>query len=165
MNKISLIESLTRVVNISGMERKSISKPSVSINRKWLLDLHPYNLIIWYHFQCLSSSVERLFGDIKRYSGTVYHCVTWKSSWWPAGRPRTRRLLGLIKVRAKKSNLEESVFPLCVRMLIFVQQLFYSCTSEVIVPNWLTLMEKLGRREDENDGSTLLVRTVDELSF
>ena len=37
-------------------------------------------------------------------------------------------------------------------MLVFVQQLLYFCTSEVVEPNWNGLMKRLGE-----------VRTVDEL--
>ncbi len=38
-------------------------------------------------------------------------------------------------------------------MLVFVQQLLYFCTAEVIEPNWQNLMAKLKQQELEKDGS------------
>jgi hypothetical protein len=56
------------------------------------------------------------------------------------------------------------------RMLIFVQQLLYFCTSEVIEPNWRAFMSRLHASEDKPDGSPedeatpgAPKRTVDEL--
>ena len=51
------------------------------------------------------------------------------------------------------------------RMLVFVQQFTYYCTSEVIEPNWHTLMARVnGDSTTGRDGSTQKVnRTVDEL--
>ena len=48
-------------------------------------------------------------------------------------------------------------FTLRARMLVYVQQLLYFCTSEVIEPNWQAFMEKL------KNGSKSAVGTVDEL--
>ena len=49
-------------------------------------------------------------------------------------------------------------------MLIFVQQLLYFCTAEVIEPNWTKFMSRLDPKEsgdgDDKPGGT---RTVDEL--
>ena len=55
------------------------------------------------------------------------------------------------------------VFTLRARMLVFVQQLLYFCTAEVIEPNWQNLMKKLNTKEDGKDTGTPIVRTVDEL--
>ena len=55
------------------------------------------------------------------------------------------------------------VFTLRARMLVFVQQLLYFCTAEVIEPNWQNLMKKLNSKEDGKDGAGPTVRTVDEL--
>ena len=53
------------------------------------------------------------------------------------------------------------------RMLVFVQQTLYYCTSEVIEPNWQALMARVNGddRLDRNGrpGSSKLTRTVDEL--
>lgn len=56
------------------------------------------------------------------------------------------------------------------RMLIFVQQLLYFCTSEVIEPNWRAFMSRLHTSDDNPEASTdkeaapnAPKRTVDEL--
>ena len=52
------------------------------------------------------------------------------------------------------------------RMLVFVQQTLYYCTSEVIEPNWQALMARVnGDNQDKNGrpGSQKVTRTVDEL--
>ncbi|KAK4694803.1 gamma-tubulin complex component 2, partial [Lecanoromycetidae sp. Uapishka_2] len=52
------------------------------------------------------------------------------------------------------------------RMLVFVQQTLYYCTSEVIEPNWQALMARVnGDNQDRNGrpGSQKVTRTVDEL--
>jgi gamma-tubulin complex component 2 len=54
------------------------------------------------------------------------------------------------------------VFTLRARMLVFVQQLLYFCTAEVIEPNWQALMARLNSK-DGNKSGTSPVRTVDEL--
>lgn len=49
---------------------------------------------------------------------------------------------------------KRKAWTLRARMLVFVQQLLYFCTSEVIEPNWLALMARLNERsEDEGGGS------------
>lgn len=51
------------------------------------------------------------------------------------------------------------------RMLVFVQQTLYYCTSEVIEPNWQALMARVNGDDklDGRPGSSKPTRTVDEL--
>ncbi len=50
------------------------------------------------------------------------------------------------------------------RMLVFIQQLLYFCTAEVIEPNWQSLMERVnGTDKDNHEGPKQVNRTVDEL--
>ena len=51
------------------------------------------------------------------------------------------------------------------RMLCFVQQLLYFCTSEVIEPNWVAFMSRLNSAESSEDAveGPKVKRTVDEL--
>lgn len=53
------------------------------------------------------------------------------------------------------------------RMLMFVQQTLYYCTSEVIEPNWQALMVRVNGNDNHNrngrPGSSKPTRTVDEL--
>jgi len=64
---------------------------------------------------------------------------------------------------------KRKAWTLRARMLIFVQQLIYYCTSEVIEPNWQSLMNRIDAgQKAENDGekkeeSIQVKRTVDEL--
>ena len=60
-------------------------------------------------------------------------------------------------------------------MLVFVQQLLYYCTAEVIEPNWVSLMSRLKEESSSEDvkgkgkdgepetGPKQVKRTVDEL--
>jgi len=73
------------------------------------------------------------------------------------------------KSRPGDKNLElwkRRMWTLRARMLSFVQQFMYYCTSEVIEPNWHTLMAKLnGTQTAKREGSAeqTVNRTVDEL--
>lgn len=60
---------------------------------------------------------------------------------------------------------KRKAWTLRARMLIFVQQLIYYCTSEVIEPNWQALVNRLNAgQKAETDGEEAQVkRTVDEL--
>ena len=55
------------------------------------------------------------------------------------------------------------VWTLRSRMLVFVQQLLYFCTAEVIEPNWQSFMARLETNDDGIDGPDGGGRTVDGL--
>lgn len=80
------------------------------------------------------------------------------------------------KHRSKNPRIElwkRKAWTLRARMLVFVQQLLYYCTAEVIEPNWVSLMSRLnaeGREDvkgkgkaDDEQGAPQVKRTVDEL--
>ncbi|KAF2726940.1 spindle pole body component 97 [Polyplosphaeria fusca] len=80
------------------------------------------------------------------------------------------------KHRSKNPRIElwkRKAWTLRARMLVFVQQLLYYCTAEVIEPNWVLLMSRLkeeskedtkGKTKATDDGTAPQVkRTVDEL--
>ncbi|KAF2710910.1 hypothetical protein K504DRAFT_375427 [Pleomassaria siparia CBS 279.74] len=84
--------------------------------------------------------------------------------------------LGAWKHRSKNPRIEawkRRAWTLRARMLVFVQQLLYYCTAEVIEPNWVSLMSRLKEegKEDvkskskatEDGPSPQVKRTVDEL--
>ncbi|KAI9657133.1 MAG: hypothetical protein M1821_003299 [Bathelium mastoideum] len=66
---------------------------------------------------------------------------------------------------------KRKAWTLRARMLVFVQQLLYYCTAEVIEPNWQSLMSRLNPSDDEVGKDALtgaahprqVTRTVDEL--
>lgn len=72
-------------------------------------------------------------------------------------------------VTRKIENWKRRAWCLRSRMLCFVQQLLYFCTSEVIEPNWVAFMSRLSNAEDDekaenfNDVAPKVKRTVDEL--
>ncbi|KAF2250641.1 spindle pole body component 97 [Trematosphaeria pertusa] len=83
---------------------------------------------------------------------------------------------GAWKHRSKNPRIElwkRRAWTLRARMLVFVQQLLYYCTAEVIEPNWVSLMSRLneegkeegkGKGKASGEGGTPQVkRTVDEL--
>lgn len=80
---------------------------------------------------------------------------------------------GAWKHRSKNVRIEHwkrRAWTLRARMLVFVQQLLYYCTAEVIEPNWVALMSRLseeGRGDGKDKGKATeyggVERTVDEL--
>ncbi|KAF2878286.1 Spc98 family-domain-containing protein [Massariosphaeria phaeospora] len=79
------------------------------------------------------------------------------------------------KHRSKNPRIElwkRKAWTLRARMLVFVQQLLYYCTAEVIEPNWVSLISRLneegkedvkGKGKAAGDGPQQVKRTVDEL--
>jgi gamma-tubulin complex component 2 len=81
------------------------------------------------------------------------------------------------KHRSKNPRIEQwkrRAWTLRARMLVFVQQLTYYCTSEVIEPNWVSLMSRIseekkaegkgkGKTMEDDSGGPHVKRTVDEL--
>ena len=67
---------------------------------------------------------------------------------------------------ARIERAKRKAWTLRARMLIFVQQLIYYCTAEVIEPNWQSLMSRLDAGERTGHGAAVsegVKRTVDEL--
>jgi gamma-tubulin complex component 2 len=81
------------------------------------------------------------------------------------------------KHRSKNPRIElwkRKAWTLRARMLVFVQQLTYYCTAEVIEPNWTSLISRLneegkedakskGKASGDEGGAPQVNRTVDEL--
>lgn len=81
------------------------------------------------------------------------------------------------KHKSKNPRIElwkRKAWTLRARMLVFVQQLTYYCTSEVIEPNWQSLMSRLseerkqdtkakGKSAGDDSGAPKVKQTVDEL--
>ena len=168
MNQISLTNSLTQVVNISGMEQGEAlilppaSQPAeterpadgfTSLQLNYSVPF-PVSLVI-------SRKTIWRYQALFRYLLSLYHLQQRLVTSWQTGNRAA-------SWSHKSSNREleiwkRHVFTLRARMLIFVQQLLYFCTSEVIEPNWEALLEKINIKEDSKDCSKPAVRTVDEL--
>lgn len=167
MNDISLTNSLTRVVNISGVEQgESLQTPvaepttdndkSASGFTSLQLDYSvpfPVSLVI-------SRKTIWRYQALFRYLLSLRYLEQQLVTCWQT---HTRA----VSWTHKSSNPEldswkRRVFTLRARMLVFVQQLLYFCTSEVIEPNWQNFMAK-HKAKEEGQQARSSVQTVDEL--
>ncbi|KAG9228192.1 Spc98 family-domain-containing protein [Amylocarpus encephaloides] len=168
MNEISLTDSLTRVVNISGIEageslQTPASQPTTTGSDANALGFTSLQLDYAVPFP-VSLVISRK--TVWRYQALFRYLLSLRyleqqlvASWQTHNRvaswshKSSNRPVEMWKRRA---------FTLRARMLVFVQQLLYFCTAEVIEPNWQALMSKLNAKDDSDEG-TSSIRTVDEL--
>ncbi|KAL0944268.1 spc97 spc98 family protein [Colletotrichum truncatum] len=171
MNEITLIKSLQRVVNITGIEQGETLQPlanqPIENDRNAIgftslqLDYavpFPVSLVIsrktvW-RYQALFRYLLSL-RYLESQLSTTWHSQTSGMTW---AHKSSSRSLEIWKRR---------VWTLRARMLVFVQQLLYFCTAEVIEPNWAKFMSRLKVKEDGQDATGSAsegpTRTVDEL--
>jgi gamma-tubulin complex component 2 len=167
MNEISLTNSLTRVVNISGIEEgEKFQAPAQTTaeSEKSAIGFTSLQLDYSVPFP-VSLVISRK--TVWRYQALFRYLLSLRyleqqlvSSWQTHNRATawthrsSQRPIEMWKRRA---------WTLRARMLVFVQQLLYFCTAEVIEPNWQALMARLKTKDETKDGSTSASRTVDEL--
>lgn len=172
MNEITLTKSLQRVVNITGIEQGETLQltanqaPEGDKNANGFTSLQldyavpfPVSLVI-------SRKTIWRYQALFRYLLSLRYLESQLSTCWQT---HTRGFVWQHKSSAGH-NLEiwkRRVWTLRARMLVFVQQLLYFCTAEVIEPNWQSLMARL-RQNDQQDGgapatASGITRTVDEL--
>ncbi|KAG6050913.1 hypothetical protein E4U17_006343 [Claviceps sp. LM77 group G4] len=166
MNDVTLIKSLQRVVNITGIEQGEALQPLsnqpvendknatgfTSLQLDYAVPF-PVSLVIsrrtvW-RYQALFRYLLSL-RFLESQLSTTWQTQTRGIAWAHKG---PNRGLEIWKRRA---------WTLRARMLVFVQQLLYFCTSEVIEPNWTKFMSRLSTRDGEEVGGQP-ARTVDEL--
>lgn len=168
MNEIPLTKSLQRVVNITGMEQGEALQPLA--NQPIENDKHaagftslqldyavpfPVSLVIsrktvW-RYQVLFRYLLSL-RHLESQLSTIWQTQTRSIGW---GHKGSNRRLEIWKRRA---------CTLRARMLVFVQQLLYFCTAEVIEPNWTKFMSRLSTKDETLEKSPGgFMRTVDEL--
>ncbi|PSS02136.1 Spc98 family-domain-containing protein [Coniella lustricola] len=165
MNEITLIKSLQRVVNITGIEEGGSLQPIrdqqvesdkkangfTSLQLDYALPF-PVSLVI-------SRKTIWRYQALFRYLLSLRHLESQLTSAWQV---QTRAYIWYRKSSSKELEMwKRRIWTLRARMLVFVQQLLYFCTAEVIEPNWQKLMSRL--RTKDNGTSTGLERTVDEL--
>ncbi|POS86514.1 hypothetical protein EPUL_000550 [Erysiphe pulchra] len=169
MNEISLTNSLTRVVNISGIEDgEKLQAPSSqqsSENDKNAVGFTSLQLDYSVPFPVslvISRKTVWRYQALFRYLLSLRYLEQQLVSCW-----QTHNRSASWSHRSSNLQVEvwkRRVFTLRARMLVFVQQLLYFCTAEVIEPNWHTLMSKLNEKDEGKANSSLpSVRTVDEL--
>lgn len=164
MNEITLIKSLQRVVNITGIEEGGQLHPMkdqpieadkrangfTSLQLDYVLPF-PVSLVI-------SRKTVWRYQALFRYLLSLRHLEAQLTAAWQV---QTRGFVWYRRSSSPELELwKRRVWTLRARMLVFVQQLLYFCTAEVIEPNWLSLMSRLKAKDD---GTSSLDRTVDEL--
>jgi len=167
MNEISLTNSLTRVVNISGIEHgESLQTPAsqpISETDKNAVGYSSLQLDYSVPFPVslvISRKTVWRYQALFRYLLSLRYLEQQLVSCWQTH----NRAAGWSHKSSNKQveMWKRRVFTLRARMLVFVQQLLYFCTAEVIEKNWQALMAKLSAKE-ESRGGVSPVRTVDEL--
>lgn len=180
MNEITLVKSLQRVVNITGIEQgEALQVPTnqpadhdknasgfTSLQLDYAVPF-PVSLVI-------SRKTVWRYQALFRYLLSLRHLESQLATTWQT---HTRGITW--SHRSSSRNLEiwkRRVWTLRARMLVFVQQLLYFCTAEVIEPNWQALMSRLKEKKDvppaphptgddspASSAKPAISRTVDEL--
>ncbi|KFA51690.1 hypothetical protein S40293_02764 [Stachybotrys chartarum IBT 40293] len=163
MNDITLIKSLQRVVNITGIEQGEALQPLsnqpiendknatgfTSLQLDYAVPF-PVSLVV-------SRKTVWRYQALFRYLLSLRYLESQLSATWQT---QTRGISWSHKGANRALEIwKRRVWTLRARMLIFVQQLLYFCTAEVIEPNWNKFMSRLKAKE----GSRGITRTVDEL--
>lgn len=179
MNKIGLTKWLMQVVSVSGIDQ---DHPEASFEKQQTSASHTSddeNNIVGFDALELDYSVPFPLSlvisrkTVLRYQLIFRHLLSLRhletllvTSWADQNK--------VMSWRHKSSDRRLEIWKrrawnLRAKMLVFVQQLLYFCTAEVIEPNWVGLMERVNGAEDAN-GSNETVndtkqanRTVDEL--
>lgn len=163
MNEVPLVKSLQRVVNITGIEAGEALQPLTNLPNEadknavgfncLQLDYavpFPVSLVI-------SRRTVWRYQALFRYLLSLRHLESLLSNHWQA---HNQWALWTRKSPSRRIEaFKRRVLTLRARMLVFVQQLLYFCTAEVIEPNWHKFMQRLEKKE----GAKGLTRTVDEL--
>ncbi|KAI1258389.1 Spc98 family-domain-containing protein [Xylariaceae sp. FL1019] len=167
MNKVGLIKMLQRVVNITGIEQGDHLQPlsgqavendeNASGFTSLQLDYHvpfPVSLVI-------SRKTVWRYQALFRYLLSLRYLESQLSTTWHT---HNNSIVWNHKSSVKKLEIwKRRVWTLRARMVVFVQQLLYFCTLEVIEPNWQSLLSRLKAKDGSLDGSGKPDRTVDEL--
>lgn len=179
MNEIGLTNWLMKIVNVTGLDQDaatgSISnyltpatQPSSVTDDKDITGFDALVLDYAMPFP-LSLVVSRVtltrYQLLFRYLLSLRHLETLLVGSWSDH----SRVLSW-KHRSKNPQIEmwkRKAWTLRARMLVFVQQLLYYCTAEVIEPNWVSLMARLNEGNEDvpqkADEPAQVKRTVDEL--
>jgi gamma-tubulin complex component 2 len=174
MNEITLTKSLQRVVNITGIEQGEALQP-LSSNQPLESDKNangftslqldytvpfPVSLVI-------SRKTVWRYQALFRYLLSLRYLESQLSTTWQT---HTSGFVWSHKSSVRKLEIwKRRVWTLRARMLVFVQQLLYFCTAEVIEPNWQSLMARLRQKDGAGQGGTAngsttgVARTVDQL--
>lgn len=185
INDTGLTNWLMKIVNVQGLDQDAASAPlsnytphTASMTDDKDKDLTGYQALVFDYAMPfpLSLVVSRVtltrYQLLFRYLLSLKHLETDLAKCWGEQGKNAAW-----KHRSKNPRIElwkRKAWTLRARMLVFVQQLTYYCTSEVIEPNWASLMSRLSEDRkpdtkgkakaagDETDGPQVK-QTVDEL--
>ncbi|QSS64218.1 spindle pole body component alp4 [Histoplasma capsulatum] len=170
MNYIGLTKWLMRVDNPDGgLEKYQTPAPQVTEEEKDIIGFDALELDYMVPFPLslvISRKTVLRYQLIFRYILSLRHLETLLGASW-----QDHMKMQSWRHRSSDRKLElwkRRAWTLRARMLIFVQQLLYFCTAEVIEPNWQNLMDRVNG--DDADGTEVMIngtkqvnRTVDEL--
>ncbi|KAF2398235.1 hypothetical protein EJ06DRAFT_480878, partial [Trichodelitschia bisporula] len=172
MNEIGLTDWLMKIVNVTGLDQDAATGAISSYTPATQSSAEKETKIIGFDALVLdyavpfplSLVVSRVtltrYQLLFRYLLSLRHLETLLVGAWTDH----SKVVGW-RHRSGNPRLEQAkrkAWTLRARMLIFVQQLIYYCTAEVIEPNWQGLMGRLSTGGNEEEGSGVK-RTVDEL--
>ncbi|EMR69639.1 putative spc97 spc98 family protein [Eutypa lata UCREL1] len=167
MNEVSLIKMLQRVVNITGIEQGEALQPLSSQpieNDKNAVGFTSLQLNYTVPFPVslvISRKTIWRYQALFRYLLSLRYLESQLSTTWQT---HHRAIVWCHKSSSRRLEIwKRRVWTLRARMIVFVQQLLYFCTLEVIEPNWQSLMSRLKAKDGSIDGSGKPDRTVDEL--
>ncbi|KXH65042.1 Spc97/Spc98 family protein [Colletotrichum nymphaeae SA-01] len=172
MNEITLVKSLQRVVNITGIEQGETLQPLANQqpieNDKNAIGFTSLQLDYTVPFPVslvISRKTVWRYQALFRYLLSLRYLESQLSTTWYS---QTSGLTWSHKSSSRGLEIwKRRVWTLRARMLVFVQQLLYFCTAEVIEPNWAKFMSRLKVGEEGQEatapGGTTPTRTVDEL--
>ena len=174
MNKIGLTKWLMQVVNVSGVNQDGpdAEKQQMSAHADEDKDIIGFDALELDYSVPFPLSLVISRKTVLRYQLIFRHLLSLRhletllvTSWADQNKTTswrhksTDRRLEIWKRRA---------WNLRAKMLVFVQQLLYFCTAEVIEPNWVGLMDRVNSvnadaSEVEENDMKQVNRTVDEL--
>ncbi|KAF7559653.1 hypothetical protein G7046_g4486 [Stylonectria norvegica] len=168
MNEITLTKSLQRVVNITGIEQGEALQPLANQpidNDKNAVGFTSLQLDYSVPFPVslvISRKTVWRYQALFRYLLSLRYLESQLSTTWQT---QTRGISWGHKGAVRSLEIwKRRVWTLRARMLVFVQQLLYFCTAEVIEPNWTKFMSRLKTKDgDAGTNSSGFMRTVDEL--
>ncbi|KAL1969881.1 hypothetical protein VTN77DRAFT_7390 [Rasamsonia byssochlamydoides] len=177
MNKIGLTKWLMQVVSVSGIDQdnpdggiEKYQTPTVQTTEedKDIIGFDALELDYMVPFPLslvISRKTVLRYQLIFRYLLSLRHLETLLVTSWTD----QNKVLGW-RHKSSDRRLEmwkRRAWTLRAKMLVFVQQLLYFCTAEVIEPNWQNLMERVNGTEAGGEvtvnGTKQVNRTVDEL--
>ncbi|KAI5868636.1 Spc98 family-domain-containing protein [Durotheca rogersii] len=167
MNEVGLIKMLQRVVNITGIEQGEMLQPLSNQpieNDKNAVGFTSLQLDYTVPFPVslvISRKTVWRYQALFRYLLSLRYLESQLSTTWQT---HNTGVVWCHKSSVRRVEIwKRRVWTLRARMIVFVQQLLYFCTLEVIEPNWQSLMARLKAKDGSIDGSGKPDRTVDEL--